>query len=224
MKPPYGLAAHNLMQRLVPGRSKRAEQGVRRRPLPARPTDQPTEAIQALPAREQPEHSTDPHPTVVIESLPCPEPQLQLQTAPPAAHPAPPPQPAPVPSDQTVYISAIPDKPIAVCAVLVGIEGPLEGEVYKIRDGANKLGRSDDCDVVLESVRISRLHAQIHHEDGAFVVEANAEVMENNPTLVNGSEIDAEGLFDGDVLTLGDSSFAFRSISKRNPAAEQPVH
>ena len=224
MKPTYGRAPRNLMERLIPGRSKRAEQGVRRRPLPVRPVDQPTQAIQALPAREQPTQTVESNPTVVIESLPFPEPPLQIQTMPPSAHPAQSVQPAAVPSDQTVYIAVIPDKPPAVCAVLVGVEGPLEGEVYRIRDGANKLGRGDDCDVVLESVRISRFHAQIRHDDGGFIVEANAEVMENNPTLVNDSEIDAEGLFDGDVLRLGDSSFAFRTISKRNPAAERPVH
>jgi len=223
MKPPYDLAPRNLMERLVRGRSKRPGQGVRSRPLPVRSPDQPTQAIQALPAHEQPAQSAESNPTVVIESLPCPEPQLQLQTAPPAAYPALPPQPTAMPSDQTVYITAIPDKPTAVCAVLVGIEGPLEGEVYKIHDGANKLGRGDDRDVVLESTRISRFHAQIHHDDGGFIVEANAEVMERNPTVVNGSEIDAEGLFDGDVLRLGDSSFAFRTIPKRN-AAEGPVH
>lgn len=221
MKAPHGLGPRSLMDRLVPGRSKRAEQGVRRRPLPVRPADQPTQAIQALPAREQPSQSVDPSPTVMIESLPCPEPQMQ--TGPEPAHPVPPTGPPALPSDQTVYITAIPNKPTAVCAVLVGVEGPLEGEVYKICDGANKLGRGGDCDVVLESVRISRFHAQIHHDDGAFVIEANAEIMENNPTAVNDSEIDAEGLYDGDVLKLGDSSFAFRTVPKRN-AAQRPLH
>jgi pSer/pThr/pTyr-binding forkhead associated (FHA) protein len=146
-----------------------------------------------------------------------------MQTVPEPAHPVPPTDPPALPSNETVYITAIPDRPTAVCAVLVGIGGPLEGEVYKIRDGANRLGRGDDCDVVLESTRISRYHAQIHHDDGAFVIEANAEVMENNPTAVNDSEIDAEGLFDGDILKLGDSSFAFRTIPKRN-AGQRPVH
>ena len=217
MKPPYGPTPRSLLDRLVSGRDERAECGVRRRRLAVRPPDQPTQAIQVLAIPERPGQSAQPNPTLVVDSLPHPESRLQPQVAPQSlpARPAAPPPPATLPADQTVYVSAIPDKPRAVCAVLVGIEGSLEGEVYKIHDGANKLGRGDACDVVLESVRISRFHAQIRHDDGGFIVEANAEIMENNPTMVNGSEIDAEGLFDGDVLKLGDSSFAFRTISSR---------
>ena len=60
--------------------------------------------------------------------------------------------------------------------------------------------------------RISRYHAKITHMEGAFVIEANNEIMEKNPTLLNDSEIDAEGFSDGDILRLGDCTFKFRTI------------
>lgn len=160
--------------------------------------------------------------------------------APPAAHepprpaPAPPPQPPPsAPGSSAPHASAPPasashggggdlggatqyirvgePEPMDLVAVLVGIQGPLKGQIYRVQDGETKLGR-EGCQVTLPSRRISRFHARIQHVDGAFVIEANPEVLGKNPTVLNDEEIDAEALSDGDTLRLGDCTFRFRTI------------
>jgi predicted component of type VI protein secretion system len=97
--------------------------------------------------------------------------------------------------------------------VLVGIQGPLKGQLYKVQDGENKVGR-EGCEVLLAdpTKRISRFHAKITHMEGALVIEANPDVMENNPTYLNDDAIDAEALNDGDILRFGDCTFKFRTI------------
>jgi pSer/pThr/pTyr-binding forkhead associated (FHA) protein len=135
--------------------------------------------------------------------------------APPPTFARVPPTPAPAPrvssSEATQYVRIGAAAPQGLVAILAGIEGPLEGEIFKIRDGDNTMGR-ENCDVLLPSRRISRFHARLKHEDGVFVIEANPEVFDKNPTVLNGAEIEADGLSDGDTLKLGDCTFRFRTI------------
>ena len=95
--------------------------------------------------------------------------------------------------------------------MLVCLDGPLKGQVFTVNDGDTRLGR-EGCEVTLPSKRISRYHAKIVHVEGAFVVEANPEVAEMNPTFINDESIDAEALSDGDLVRLGDCTFKFRTI------------
>jgi pSer/pThr/pTyr-binding forkhead associated (FHA) protein len=134
---------------------------------------------------------------------------------PPAAA-APPAAPTPPSRDlggATQYFRAVESEPQALVGVLVGIQGPLKGQIYKIHDGENMIGR-ERCEVLLAdpTKRISRFHAKITHMEGALVIEANPDVMEKNPTYLNDDAIDAEGLNDGDILRLGDCTFKFRTI------------
>jgi pSer/pThr/pTyr-binding forkhead associated (FHA) protein len=96
-----------------------------------------------------------------------------------------------------------------VVGVLVGTGGRLENEVFRVFDGANKLGRADHCEVVLHSQRISREHAMLTHRDGSFRIEP---LSDRNPTRVNGEPTRGGELADGDELGLGDSTFRFRSV------------
>lgn len=108
-------------------------------------------------------------------------------------------------SEATLYTGAS----NKVVAVLIAKDGRLENEVFRIFDGPNKLGRSDHCDVVLASQRISREHALVTHKDGTFHVEP---LSERNPTRVNGEPTPGCDLADGDELKLGDTTFRFRSV------------
>lgn len=110
-------------------------------------------------------------------------------------------------SEATIYAGESSGR---VVGVLVGIAGRLENEVFRIFDGANKLGRADHCEVVLPSQRISREHARLTHQDGSFRIEP---LNERNPTRVNGEPTRGGELADGDELGLGDSTFRFRSVS-----------
>jgi pSer/pThr/pTyr-binding forkhead associated (FHA) protein len=95
--------------------------------------------------------------------------------------------------------------------VLVGVEGEEEGELYAIRNGENTLGRSEECDVTFRSgsLKFSRQHATIVHDDGVFAIVS---LKPENPTLVNGEPIEGQQLEDGDLIKMGRSALRFRTI------------
>lgn len=226
------MALRDLLKRLFGSEDDlSSRQGVRRARLQPRAPDQPTVRVGAaapgppvgrpLGAGPQPTEVARPvlPPAAPLSPAQAPPPPAAApaQAPPPAAAPvqapaAPhPPAPAPDLGGATQYVSVLPSVSGALVGLLVGIDGPLKGEVYKLHDGENTLGR-EGCDVLLPSRRISRFHAKVHHEDGAFVIEANTKIMDRNPTVLNDQEIDAEGLSDGDVLRLGDCTFKFRTV------------
>jgi hypothetical protein len=98
----------------------------------------------------------------------------------------------------------------AVAGVLIGIEGKLEGEVYKVRDGENRLGRAPTAEIRVDDrdETVSREHALIIHRDGAFGIKP---LKADNPTFVNGEEVEGgTSLSDGDEIRVGRSTFRFR--------------
>jgi hypothetical protein len=99
----------------------------------------------------------------------------------------------------------------AVVAVLIGISGRLSGEVYKVHDGENRMGRLKGAEIALDGRddTISREHAVIIHREGAFGLKP---LRPDNPTWVNGEQVD-EGtpLSDGDQIRVGQSTFRFRT-------------
>ena len=69
------------------------------------------------------------------------------------------------------------------------------------------LGRHPDCDVVLDAASVSRQHAQVVREDGAFYVE---DMHSRNGTFVNGKLVDGRRLLqNGDRLKICDLSLVF---------------
>jgi len=96
-----------------------------------------------------------------------------------------------------------------VTAVLVAIDGDLKGDVFRVFDGENKLGRSETNDLVLASKWISREHAMIVHQEGVFAI---VPLTEKNRTYVNDREVDGAELSDGDTIRLGHTTFRFRSV------------
>ncbi len=216
--------------------SGRARSDVRRARLPQRCPDMPTVRVRShgdLASLSPAAGADTPAPTEVAKSPPVfasdpPVAFAPLRPTPPAPaagprfaggarpqqEPASQPETPPPASElggQTQYFAIEqPSKRVPV-GLLVATDGPLLGEVHKVHDGENRLGR-ENCEVILRSKRISRYHARVKHADGAFVVEANAEVMAKNPTFLNDNEIDAEVLSDGDVLRLGDTTLKFRTL------------
>jgi pSer/pThr/pTyr-binding forkhead associated (FHA) protein len=121
-------------------------------------------------------------------------------------------RPAPAPAGDagsTRYSTAIPDVTGTVVGVLVAVEGELEGEVYRIFDGENRLGRSSECEVALPSEWISRQHAMIIHQAGIFAIKP---LTDRNATIVNDERIEGTELGDGALVKLGKTTFRFRSV------------
>lgn len=209
------MAIRDFLRRLglLSGEDAGSRRGVRRAGFSQRPADTPTAPVHvpsmapgsgAKPAVPAPtEMVTPPRPAPAVPPPPVVQP-------PPAAAPTPPSRDL---GGATQYFRTVESEPQALVGILVGIQGPLKGQIYKVHDGENKIGR-ERCEVLLAdpTKRISRFHAKITHMEGALVIEANPDVMENNPTYLNDDAIDAEALNDGDILRFGDCMFKFRTI------------
>jgi len=70
------------------------------------------------------------------------------------------------------------------------------------------IGRSRDCDIFLEDLAVSRLHATIHElPDGGFELEDHRSA---TGTFVNGMRVTRYRLLEGDVVQIGSSRLTFR--------------
>jgi DNA-binding response OmpR family regulator len=81
------------------------------------------------------------------------------------------------------------------------------------------IGRSSDCDIVIEGKLISRRNTAIRKENGGFVIE---DLKSKNGTTINGEYLQGvDQLHDGDVIKLGgmgklifsDSESTIKSLS-----------
>ena len=80
-----------------------------------------------------------------------------------------------------------------------------DAAVYEIAPGEITLGRSPSCNVVVESERVSKVHARIERTRDQLLLEDLASV---NGTFVNGARVKAVFLNAGDVIALaGDEPF-----------------
>jgi hypothetical protein len=101
------------------------------------------------------------------------------------------------------------EQPLArVVGVLVAVEGELEGTIAPVMSGSNRLGRHPECEICLPSQWISRHHARIEYQQGAFMIRASSD----KPTVVNSERVDGRELHDGDYIKLGKTTLRFRSI------------
>ncbi len=75
--------------------------------------------------------------------------------------------------------------------------------------GGGVVGRSRDCDVVLDDSGVSRRHAQIRPGPGGWTIE---DLGSTNGVLLGGRQIRGiEGLRDGDRIELGSTEIVFES-------------
>jgi hypothetical protein len=68
------------------------------------------------------------------------------------------------------------------------------------------VGRSRECDVVLDDPNVSRRHAELRAEDGQWVV---ADLGSTNGVLVNGRPVQRAALEPGDEIAFGRSVLSF---------------
>ena len=85
---------------------------------------------------------------------------------------------------------------------------PLQGRAMLVGAGRRTVlsgsrvlvGRSRDCDVMLDDPNVSRRHAELRHENGQWVV---ADLASTNGVKVNGRRVQEAPLSPGDEITLG---------------------
>ena len=93
--------------------------------------------------------------------------------------------------------------PPRVCGVLVAGE-----RVYRLEEPAALLGRSRQCDVVLNDPNVSRRHAEVRREGEGWVL---VDLDSTNGVLLNGQEVKRAALADGDRLQLGTTALRFET-------------
>ena len=162
-------------------------------------------------ARGRAEAETDPMPSV----LPTPARWSQILEPPvesAQAMRAPAPEAYPDDPGRTRVVGAPGARSRSVKAVLVGVEGVLEGEIFAVRQGENRMGRRADLEISLpqRDDQISREHAVLICDEGSFGIKP---LKTTNPTSVNGDVV-AEGapLSDGDEISVGRSTFRLKIV------------
>ena len=68
------------------------------------------------------------------------------------------------------------------------------------------IGRSSDCDLCIESPKVSRKHAAIESLGNRFQIR---DLGSTNGTLVNGQRAEKADLNDGDIVVIADLEFSF---------------
>jgi hypothetical protein len=106
----------------------------------------------------------------------------------------------------------------ALLAEELGIQGPAlvvrsgggrAGETFHPQGGRTTIGRSPECGIFLDDVTVSRRHAVLFEENGAFVIEDQESL---NGTFVNRQRIDEPTrLDDGDEVQIGKYRLTFLS-------------
>ena len=79
---------------------------------------------------------------------------------------------------------------------------------YELRDTETTIGRSRECDIFLEDLAVSRLHATIRLlSDNSYEIEDRRSA---TGTFVNGLRITRYSLIEGDTVQIGSSRLTFR--------------
>lgn len=96
------------------------------------------------------------------------------------------------------------------------------GREFPIRPGANTIGRQDS-DILLSDSSISRSHAVLHDEGGAFYIE---DVGSTNGTFVDNQQV-AKGerveLISGVTIKFGSVAMEFRAPGAQEPPLVEPA-
>jgi FhaA, N-terminal domain/FHA domain len=77
---------------------------------------------------------------------------------------------------------------------------------HVIDSGRLVLGRSSDCDLVIDDPNVSRRHAEVRREDGRYVV---ADLGSTNGVELNGRRVQTAPLRHGDRLLVGKTELVF---------------
>lgn len=70
-----------------------------------------------------------------------------------------------------------------------------------------RVGRSEDCEVRIDNLGVSRHHCEIVEQNGYVVLR---DLQSNNGTFVNGNKVEVHNLNTGDVITLGKYSLEYQ--------------
>jgi pSer/pThr/pTyr-binding forkhead associated (FHA) protein len=96
--------------------------------------------------------------------------------------------------------------------------GPLAGERFLLDADRVSAGRSEQADILLDDVTVSRKHAEFVLDAGAYLVRDTGSL---NGTYVNRNRVDAVVLTTGDEVQIGKFRMTFYGSPATAPADRQ---
>jgi pSer/pThr/pTyr-binding forkhead associated (FHA) protein len=168
--------------------------------------------------QNNPTDPQNPYKTRFVHDQPSEEAPDRPASAPSAA-PAPRPTPAPVgparPDEGTELVPPDgPAAPVLAWLVFSNRGSPRFGDMVRLLDKTILLGRSTDCEVMIEDRTASRQHAKIRVEQQADQVQFLLhDLATDNGTFVNGVKIaQPTALNNNDVIRIGYTEMTFKRI------------
>lgn len=103
-------------------------------------------------------------------------------------------------------------------AKLIIMNGPQEGLEFYLTDFRYSIGRSDECDILINDPSVSRKHALLYREEqGIYAIEDLGSV---NGILLNGIKISHAKLTNNVILKLGNTVMQFYSYYEERNSSE----
>ena len=84
-----------------------------------------------------------------------------------------------------------------------------KGNQFEVVDAEISIGRSQQCNVVLEDRKSSRKHSLIKKNGDKYYIK---DLGSANGTLLNGDRVDEQELESGDQIQIGDTTFTFEMV------------
>jgi pSer/pThr/pTyr-binding forkhead associated (FHA) protein len=82
----------------------------------------------------------------------------------------------------------------------------INNQIFPITKPLITIGRKLDNDLVIQDPMVSRNHAEIHMEEGKFVIHDNKAT---GGTFVNNKKVDKAVLFSGDIILIANIPLMF---------------
>jgi hypothetical protein len=112
------------------------------------------------------------------------------------------------------------EQPPSRAAALTCLTGADVGRTFALAETNTEIGRGAEVSVRLRDIAVSRRHARIRHQDGAFLLE---DLGGPNGLLLNGQRLEAPSLLtEGDVIELGRTLLRFQAPLNTPPAEPKP--
>ncbi len=96
-----------------------------------------------------------------------------------------------------------------IVPLLQVVSGPLAGRVYKVDREVMIIGRSPECDLVLEPKSVSRRHAALVHRNGEYLLK---DIGSTRGTYVNGLRLTQPVVLkNGNIVQIGEVQLSFKA-------------
>ena len=102
--------------------------------------------------------------------------------------------------------------------ILKRVTGDAAGQIIELKSEITVIGRSPECQIVLDPNGVSRRHAEIRHVGEEFFL---ADLRSRNKTKVNNAEVtlgNDHRLQSGDRINICDVEFIYYTAPPRSPA------